>query len=231
MRRRRRNRRRLPGAHETAAGRPMDSGSRVPQARAGPVGALRFLERAVTPARGLAVVALAATIALGASQFSHYRAVQVGADSYRGVQNLAPAPEMDQQSPRSAHGVTVFAIAIVGLFVTVLAITRNWRLARLLTILGVAVILISLLVDAPQGLREGSAAIDYQGAKATLLGGFWVQLWSGVTLALVGPLLAAQLRAQRAARHPRQVRELGAPGVARTFPASPRSSDVEGATT
>src|SRR5215203_3035441 len=39
---------------------------------------LAFGERTVTPARGLAVVALAATIALGGSQFSDYRAVQVG---------------------------------------------------------------------------------------------------------------------------------------------------------
>src|SRR6476469_4822949 len=54
--------------------------------------ALRFSEREVTPARGLAVVALAATIGLGASQFSDYRAVEVGAASYRAVENVAPAP-------------------------------------------------------------------------------------------------------------------------------------------
>jgi len=190
--------------------------------------ALRFSEREVTPARGIAVVALAATIGLGASQFSDYRAVEVGAASYRAVENVAPAPEVDQRSPRSAHGVTVFAIAAAGLFVTALAMGRNWRLARLLTVLGVAGIAICLLVDAPQGLREGSAAIDYEGAKATLLGGFWVQLWSAVTLAFVGPLLAAQLRTERARRPPR-ARGLGAPGVASTLPASPRSSGVEGA--
>ena len=132
MRLRRRNRRRPPGADETAARRPVDSASRAPQAPAGRVGALRFFERTVTPARGLAVVALAATIGLGASQFSDYRAVEIGATSYRAVENLAPAPEVDRQSPRSAHGVTVFAIAVAALFVTVFAIGRNWRLARLL---------------------------------------------------------------------------------------------------
>jgi len=194
-------------------------------------GALRFSEREVTPARGLAVVALAATIGLGASQFSDYRAVEVGAASYRAVENLAPAPEVDERSPRSAHGVTVFAIAVAALFVTVFAIARNWRLARLLAVLGMAVIVICLLVDVPKGLREGSAAIDYQGAKATLLGGFWVQLWSAVTLVIVGPLLAAQLRSERAARHPRRARGLDAPGVARALHASPRGSGVEGAAT
>jgi hypothetical protein len=193
--------------------------------------ALHFGEREVTPARGLAVVALAATIGLGASQFTDYRAVEVGAPSYKAVENVAPAPEVDQQSPRSAHGVAVFAIAVAGLFVTAFAVGRNWRLARLLIVLGVAVILISLLVDAPQGLREGSAAVDYEGAKATLLGGFWAQLWSAVTLAVVGPLLAVQLRSERAARHPRQARGLDRAGVAGTFPASPRGSGVEGAAT
>jgi len=192
---------------------------------------LRLAEREVTPARGLAVVALAATIGLGASQFTDYRAVEVGAASYRSVENVAPAPKMGQQSPRAAHGVAVFAIAIAGFLVTALAMARNWRLARLLIFLGIAVILISLLVDAPQGLREGSVAIDYQGAKATLLGGFWVQLCSAITLAFVGPLLAAQLRTERAARRPPQVRRLDAPAVAPTFPASPRSSGVEGAAT
>ena len=103
---------------------------------------------------------------------------------------MAPAPEMDRRSPRSAHGVTVLAIAIAAFFVTAFAIGGRWRLARLLTVLGMAVILISLLVDAPQGLREGLAATAYEGAKATLLGGFWVQLSSGVTLAFSGPLLA-----------------------------------------
>jgi hypothetical protein len=33
-----------------------------------------------------------------------------------------------------------------------------------------------------------------------LLGSFWVQLFSGATLAIVGPLLAMQLRAERAGR-------------------------------
>ena len=192
--------------------------------------ALRFAERQVTPARGLTVVALAASIALGASQFSDYRAVEVGAPAYKAVENVAPAPQVDRQSPRSAHGIAVFAIAVAGLFVTAFAVGRNWRLARLLTLLGLAAFLISLLVDAPQGLREGSVGIDYEGAQAVLLGGFWAQLWSAVTLAVVGPLLAAQLRAGRAARRA-QERGLEASAVASPFPAPPRGSGMEGAAT
>ena len=162
--------------------------------------ALRFGEREVTPARGLVVVTLAATVALGGSQFADYRAVEVGAPEYRSVEGIAPAPEVDKQSPRSAHGVSVFAIAIASGFAIVFAAARNWRLARLLFFGGLAVVLISLLADAPQGLHEGQVAIEYQGAQAVLLGGFWAQLFAGVTLMVLGPVLAAQLRAQREAR-------------------------------
>jgi hypothetical protein len=181
-------------AWEAAVVPPLDVGVRALRA------ALRFGEREITPARGLTVVTLAATIALGASQFRDYRAIEIGAPSYSGVGNVAPAPERERRSPRSAHGVTVLVIAIAALVVTAFAIGANWRLARLLTVLGVAVILISLLVDARQGLREGLAATAYEGATATLLGGFWAQLWSGVTLAVAGPLLAVHLREERAAR-------------------------------
>jgi len=165
--------------------------------------ALAFGERIVTPARGLAVVALAATIALGGSQFSDYRAVQVGTPQYVDVQDVAQAPEVDRAMPRSAHGISVFAIAVACLFVTFFAVWRNWRLARLLLFAGLAVVAISLFVDRPDGLRLGTAGEAYAGAHAVLLGGFWVQLFSGVTLAVVGPLLAAQLRGERTVRRRR----------------------------
>lgn len=155
---------------------------------------VRSGERVVTPARGLAVVTLAATITLAASQFSDYRAVEIGTRSYTGVENVAPAPDTDRRSPRSAHGLTVLAIAIAAFGVTVFAVAGRWRLARLLVLLGASVVAISLLVDAREGLREGLAATTYEGAKAVLLGGFWAQLASGVTLIVSGPLLAVYLR-------------------------------------
>lgn len=161
---------------------------------------LAFGERTVTPARGLAVVALAATIALGGSQFGDYRAVQVGTPQYTKVQDVAQAPEVSSEMPRSAHGVWVFAIAVACLFVTVFAVWRSWRLARLLLFAGLAVVAISLFVDRPEGLRLGAEGEAYAGAHAVLLGCFWVQLFSGVTLVVVGPLLAAQLRGRQAVR-------------------------------
>jgi hypothetical protein len=127
----------------------------------------------------------------------------------------------------------VLAIAIVAFCVTALAIGGRWRLARLLTVLGVAVILISVLVDAPEGLQEGLAATTYEGAKATLLGGFWVQLASAVTLVVSGPLLAIHLRGgRRPARRARPARRIDEPPVAaRTLPASAGGSAAERAAT
>jgi hypothetical protein len=187
--------------------------------------ALRVGERQATPARGLVVVALAAAVALGGSQFTDFRAVEVGAPAYAGVEAAAPAPEIDRRSPRSAHGAWVLAIAVAATLVVAVAVTRNWRLARLLIFLGAAVVAISIAVDAPQGLREGSATTVYQGADAVLLGGFWVQLASGVTLVVVGPLLALELRAGREGGRPRARR--GSPGAGRAG-ALATSSSAEG---
>src|SRR5436190_208819 len=158
--------------------------------------AIAWGERTVTPARGLTLVAVATTIAVGGSQFGDYRAVEVGAPEYAHVQNVAPAPQVDRAMPRSAHGIWVFAIAVASLFVILFAVWRNWRLARLLLFGGLAVVAISLFVDRPDGLRLGTAGEAYSGAHAVLLGAFWVQLFAGATLAVVGPLLAMQLRGE-----------------------------------
>jgi hypothetical protein len=73
----------------------------------------------------------------------------------------------------------------------------------LLLFLGLAVVAISLFTDRPEGLRLGTIGEAYAGAQAVLLGSFWVQLFSGATLAIVGPLLALQLRAERTVRQGR----------------------------
>jgi hypothetical protein len=206
---------------------PLERGARGLHATA------RFGGRVATPARGLAFVALAASITLGASQFTDYRAVEIGAPSYTGVESVAPAPDTEQRSPRSAHGLTVLAIAIAAFCVTAFAVGGRWRLARLLIVLGAAVVAISLLVDAPEGLREGLAATLYEGAKATLLGGFWVQLASGVTLVVTGPLLAVHLRAARhRARRARPASRIEEPPIAAgTLSASAGGSGTGGAAT
>ena len=87
---------------------------------------------------------------------------------------MAQAPQVAKAMPRSAHGIWVFAIAVGSLFVTVFAVWRNYRLARLLLFLGLAVVAISLFTDRPEGLRLGTTGEAYAGAQALLLGPFWV---------------------------------------------------------
>ena len=93
-------------------------------------------------------------------------------------------------------------------------------------------IVISLLVDAREGLREGVVGIAYQGAKAVLLGGFWVQLSAGVTLMVVGPLLAVHLRGERRARRARPPGRRARTDDATGSPTAPAGrSGIEGAAT
>jgi hypothetical protein len=168
--------------------------------------AVRLLERAATPPRVLVLVALVATATMAGSQFADYRAVELGAPAYRDLQDVASAPRRDVETPLDAHGVAILAIAGAALLVTIFAVRRNRRLARLLVALGAGGIAVSLLIDLPQGLREGQVAISYEGAKAVLLGAFWVQLSAAVTLAVVGPLLAVQSQDVRAPRPSRRAR-------------------------
>lgn len=199
-------------------------------ARRSGAGALRTAAREVTPVRGLVLVGAVAAISLGGSQLGDYRAVEVGAPQYSTAATTTPAPEIDRHSPRAAHGAWVLAIAVASALVIALAVTKNWRLARLLIFLGAAVIAISILIDARQGLRVGTAGVTYQGARAILLGDFWVQLLSGAALVVVGPMLALELRAERDARAGRPARR-SRRARRRGSVAAGGSSEVEGAAT
>ena len=66
---------------------------------------------------------------------------------------------------------------------------------------------------------------------ATLLGGFWAQLASGVTLAVSGPLLAVYLRDERATGRERPRRRPGRRSVpAGTLGAGPGAEGAAGGT-
>ncbi|CAN5628320.1 hypothetical protein BH10ACT11_BH10ACT11_20830 [soil metagenome] len=161
---------------------------------------LGFLERELTPARGVALVAIAAAVALGASQFSDYRGVDIGSDAYAGVSNIAPAPQVELASAGSAHAWLGLPLALIAIGLVVLAFRRRAGLARLLAPLGLVVVAISLLVDLPKGLDEGDASMIYDQVHARLLSGFWTQLSAGVVLVVVGPILAAYLQGGRRTR-------------------------------
>jgi hypothetical protein len=166
--------------------------------------ALRWAQAHVRPAYGVIAVCVAAAAALVGSQFVDYRGVSVGAPAYTEVETVAPAPQVDRESTGSAHSWAAIPVAIAALAATAVAARGRWRAARLLVPLGLAVVAISLAVDAPKGLDEGGATVAYMGVEAVLLEGFWAQLIAGAILACCGLLLASHLRlaSDRAARRP-----------------------------
>lgn len=167
----------------------------------------RLALRHVTPARAVAVVALVAIGVLVASQWVDYRGVRIGNDAYSGdVGFVAPAPEVARQHTGEAHSWVMVPIAALALVVLAFALAGRRRLARLLIPLGVAVIAIAVLVDAPTGLDEGRAAIAYQGASAHLLEGFWLQIAAATGMIACGLLLPGFLRPEGAAARARRPR-------------------------
>jgi hypothetical protein len=157
---------------------------------------LRLAQRYVTPARGVAAVTLVALGALAASQWLDYHSVSVGTDAYSGaVGAVAPAPEVESEIAGNAHGWVMLPLAVAGLVAVVVSLTgRRRRAAVLLVPIGIAVIVISLAVDVPKGLDEGPAAVAYEGASASLLEGFWMQIATAVVLIACGLLLPRYLR-------------------------------------
>lgn len=174
-------------------------------------GAVDIAARAVTPARALTAVVGGAAILLALSQFADYRGVSIGTDAYAEVETVAPAPERERSETGSAHGYAMVPLAIVALALLAAAHRgRRWQLCRLIALGGLAAILVGLLVDRPAGLDPGETAVAYEGVRASLLGGFYAQLFAGLLMAVSALLLGRELRggaaaspARRAGRSPR----------------------------
>ncbi len=160
------------------------------------VAAFRVAEREITPVRAALAVAALTAIALAGSQFADYRSISIGTAEYIGVDQVAPPPEVDdaRDSAGSAHAWLGLPLAIAALAVVAACATGHRRAAWWLAPIGLITIGITLIVDAPKGLDEGSAAVAYEGASAGLLGGFWVQLACGVLLVALAPLISLLLR-------------------------------------
>lgn len=138
--------------------------------------ALRVAQREVTPARTAAAVTVAAAVLLGVSQFVDYRGVAVGAPAYEGVEAIAPAPQTDRVTAGSAHAYVLLPVAALALIALAFAYRGRWRLGRVISVLGLAGVAVSLAIDLPRGLDEGIASIAFEGARAELVEGFWVQI-------------------------------------------------------
>ncbi len=181
-------------------------------------------QRYVTPARGVAVVAIFAAAALGASQWLDYRGVSVGTDAYSGsVGAVAPAPQIETQQAGEAHAWVIVPLALAAMLLVAIAMRKRAGLARLLIVIGVAVIAISLVVDMPKGLDEGEVAIAYAGAEARLLDGFWMQIVTASVLIACGALLPRYLRSKPAAA-PLRVKARGEDGGLRKLAAGARGA-------
>jgi hypothetical protein len=155
----------------------------------------RRAERWLEPKRAVTGVAIATLIALAASQWMDYRSISVGNFAYSGgVETVAPAPAVDVERAGDAHGWVMIPLAVVGLALVVAALAVRRRAALGLCAVGAAAIAVSLLVDMPKGLDEGTAAVAYEGAEAHLLEGFWIQIAAGAALIAIGLLLASYLR-------------------------------------
>lgn len=157
---------------------------------------LHFGQRHVTPARGVILVAIFAAVTLAVSQWLDYRGVSVGSDAYSGsVGAVAPAPDVETERAGEAHAWVMLPLALGAILVVVAAARKRPSLGHLLILVGAAAIAISLLIDMPQALDEGGAAVVYEGAEARLLDGFWVQLVTAGVLIACGALLPRYLRA------------------------------------
>jgi hypothetical protein len=178
--------------------------------------AYRGLDRRLTPARALGIVCLVALAALVASQWLDYRTIAIGGGAYTGaVEGVAAAPEVGRVQAGDAHAWVILPLALVGIVALVLAFRGRPRAARLLQVVGLVVLVVGLVVDAPAGLDEGETGIAYEGASAALIEGFWVQIAAAAVLIAAGALLPRQLRPEAAAtdREPRARR----PGPVRRF--------------
>ena len=161
--------------------------------------------RALTPTRALAAVAAGAAILLALSQFADYRGISIGTEAYAEVATVAPAPERERFETGSAHGYAMVPVAILSLALLLAAVRGGrWRLCRAVALSGLVAIAVGLIVDRPAGLDPGEAATVYEGVSASLLGGFYAQIFAGLLLAASALLLGRQLRLAGAASSARQ---------------------------
>lgn len=155
--------------------------------------------RELTPARGFAAVALLAAALLAVTQFVDYREVRAGVPAYAEVEQVAPPPQVggSDRTAGSAHLYVLLPVALGAGAAAVLAMMGRWRLARLLVPLGLLGMLVALAIDVPAGLDEGGNAVEFEGAEARLLGGWWVQFFSSAVIAACGVLLTLALEPRR----------------------------------
>lgn len=177
----------------------------------------RFLLRLnlfFSPRRALILVAAAAVVTLVVSQFTDFRATEIGRAAYDPILDITRAPRTDVLTPTGAHSVLLLLVAAAAIAgVAGVALTGRRVFAATISLAGAATIAVSLLIDLPRGLDLGEAEISYSEAAAILLSGFWIQLGAGLVLTVGGLgllALAGEKRKTAAGRQTGTSRERGA---------------------
>lgn len=135
-------------------------------------------------ARALSLAVIAAAILLAISQFVDYRTIEAGAELYEGFEDVVRAAPVSTEATGEPHAYlwvpgAVAALAILGFAIA----RRRWALCRLITLIGIAALIVAFAVDMPAGLDEGTAARDFADAEARLLAGFWLEVIAAAGLA------------------------------------------------
>ena len=189
---------------------------------------LLTLDRFITPRRALVAVAAAAAGALVVSQFTDFRATEIGQTGYDQILDIARAPRTDVITPTAAHSVALLLAAAAALAgIAGFAVTGRRIFAGTVALAGVATVAVSLLIDLPRAFDVGEAEISYSEVAAVLLSGFWIQLGAGLVLAVGGLgliLLAGANERTTAGREAGSQRQRSAPGGQR--PSSARAGGV-----
>jgi hypothetical protein len=155
------------------------------------------LSGVITPARGAALVLIAAGALLVASQFIDYRAVEIGQPGYARLapvaSQVAKAPTEEARTAGDAHAYLLVPLGVLAIGLGFIALRRERRrLGLLVAALGLVALAVILLIDLPHGLDEGAQTSYFAGATAVLEDGFYAELAAAGGLLFVGLLYYAR---------------------------------------
>ena len=151
------------------------------------------LSAILTPPRVLGLLVVAAGVALIASQFIDYRAVEIGQPGYADLPGAAPPPTEDVKTAGEAHAYLLVPLGGLAIMLGLLAAGRTRRrLGLAVAGLGLVAVATILLVDLPNGLDAGAQTSRYAGATAVLEDGFYAELAAAAGLLLAGLLYYAR---------------------------------------
>jgi hypothetical protein len=147
----------------------------------------------VTPQRAIGAVIVAAGACLVVSQFTDYRAVEIGQPGYAGLPSVARPPTVDVRTAGEAHSYLLVPLGVLAGLLGLIAASRDRRrLGLTVAALGLLAIAAILLVDLPDGLDAGAQTSRFAGATAVLEDGFYAELAAAAGLVLAGLLYYAR---------------------------------------